>query len=516
MDPHLHARRLTVATLNCYLIPKYVVGKANTTCQHQDRRARGVGEFVRHQTDLCALQEVWGSCTDFIHDGANGVEARRSLVARLAPSLADFFGGKKADAAGVQLAGDHHHQQGGMSFEEKMSSGTVYSGGDASGRTVVGGGGGAAKMSLPTSRAAGLQEVVSGGSADGGNNCFSRSLSSFRAAAEKRVGFAYGSTWGPTILDIFRVHLWHRTGGLDVAFDESKLTILKSVKHTFTESITRSKKGVMGALFRVNGGPTGEPVYALVFNLHLDHINIQDNQVRQLREVKAFMEKTVDEVLRTPSFPGEDQSDRSISPQNLIVLCFGDFNIDGNKHPEITGQQQEIDLSSAPSSGQRPLSGKVESFDEPDRDWVKTTGALPPRSKNPNAQNLEPLHQELYARFLTEQPRLATIMRKTLFGARDLHAEAAVGSTSSPELTYVFDGVEEEKASTGEGEKARSSAGNSLCMFDSRRLDFILAIDQMGDRGPFRKIVCECAQVIKQPRGEELSDHWPVQAVIRF
>lgn len=76
-----------------------------------------------------------------------------------------------------------------------------------------------------------------------------------------------------------------------------------------------------------------------------------------------------------------------------------------------------------------------------------------------------------------------------LFAARDLHAEYCKKSGKREEATY--------------------SSTNSLVLWDDadQRIDYCWAIDRLDDYELLKLDVID-AKVLKQPRGEELSDHW--------
>lgn len=311
-----------------------------------------------------------------------------------------------------------------------------------------------------------------------------------KISVEQRIGFLYQS-WGSTVLDVFQGFV-RRFGGLQVAYDNQKLDLVQSNRHTFTTSISMSKKGVVSCLFKVKQDAcSGENVeaiendtintpkasasldivgdtsckqegnlYVLLFNTHLDPVNFNDSQRKQLAEVREFIEQTV-----TTSV-----TNLGIACKDLVVLCTGDFNIDGNRHPDLST------LSTL--------------------EWTTPVDTI---SSNPNLACLNEKSLDLYRQFNAEQPDLALDMRKALFDCRDLCCELALNENVSGkcmESTYEY-------------------GRNSLCMYDSRRLDYILAIDRV-DNLEFRKVVCKKFQVMKQARGEELSDHWPVVAELVF
>lgn len=76
-----------------------------------------------------------------------------------------------------------------------------------------------------------------------------------------------------------------------------------------------------------------------------------------------------------------------------------------------------------------------------------------------------------------------------LFAARDLHAEYCKKSGKREEATY--------------------SSENSLVLWDgaNERIDYCWAIDRLDDYELMKLDVIDM-DVLKQPRGEELSDHW--------
>lgn len=76
-----------------------------------------------------------------------------------------------------------------------------------------------------------------------------------------------------------------------------------------------------------------------------------------------------------------------------------------------------------------------------------------------------------------------------LFAARDLHAEYCKKSRKAEQATY--------------------SSENSLVLWDdaNQRIDYCWAIDRLDDYELMKLDVIDL-DVLKQPRGEELSDHW--------
>src|SRR5689334_14022146 len=78
---------------------------------------------------------------------------------------------------------------------------------------------------------------------------------------------------------------------------------------------------------------------------------------------------------------------------------------------------------------------------------------------------------------------------KEIFAARDLHAEYCTKSRKAEEATY--------------------SSENSLVLWDgaNQRIDYCWAIDRLDDYELLKLDVTDL-EVLKQPRGEELSDHW--------
>jgi len=51
---------IQILCLNCYLIPGWLVTKANETCKYQGKRAKDIGHFSTDK-DIVILQEMWGS-----------------------------------------------------------------------------------------------------------------------------------------------------------------------------------------------------------------------------------------------------------------------------------------------------------------------------------------------------------------------------------------------------------------------------------------------------------------------
>lgn len=75
-------------SMNCYLIPGWLVNSHSYTCKDQDKRATAIGnEAAKH--DIITLQEVWGSNVDKI---ANAVAATHHVPSiHLSVSLFGYF-----------------------------------------------------------------------------------------------------------------------------------------------------------------------------------------------------------------------------------------------------------------------------------------------------------------------------------------------------------------------------------------------------------------------------------------
>lgn len=98
-----------------------------------------------------------------------------------------------------------------------------------------------------------------------------------------------------------------KSGGLLIDADPS-LAVIKTWRHTFTVSATRSNKGVFAVLFNMENFWPGKKM--LVCNTHLDAFN-EDNKRLQMQEIKSFLQSvTIDAELEG----------------NTAILIAGDFN----------------------------------------------------------------------------------------------------------------------------------------------------------------------------------------------
>jgi len=309
-----------------------------------------------------------------------------------------------------------------------------------------------------------------------------------------KFGILYPS-WGSTFLDSWR-NYWLQRGGLQLLWREQpdivnvdsscsnddltnseavgakqSLRLLDSTKHTYQTSISMSRKGCLGCLFKIlatehecgnnvseTEPPTGD--YLMVFQTHLDYLNFKDSQVKQLYELRDFIASTLDNA----------KERHNIESCQLSVIICGDMNIDGGFH---------------------------QPYSHPTFDASCNGGSLRPRGDLGHKRSLD--FARRFSHTVTSDGKpLYDAMLEILGDARDLHREYVTNSPDGKERlapTYVF------------GE-------NSLVMYDwTRRLDFILTLDRHpNEEKPLKPIRVKHVEVVRQSHGSELSDHWPVIA----
>eukprot|EP01119_Soliformovum_irregulare_P001117 TRINITY_DN10829_c0_g1_i2.p1 TRINITY_DN10829_c0_g1~~TRINITY_DN10829_c0_g1_i2.p1 ORF type:complete len:260 (-),score=55.17 TRINITY_DN10829_c0_g1_i2:32-811(-) len=126
--------------------------------------------------------------------------------------------------------------------------------------------------------------------------------------------------------------LWlQKSGGLFLAHrPEMKQLFYKS--HTFTASESWSYKGVNATLLDMDAYWPNKKL--LIFNTHLDPLH-QENQTKQLHEIRDFMSSVLDELFRS-----------DIDLSQCGVLLHGDFNIgsESKKFQELESIIQGRDL----------------------------------------------------------------------------------------------------------------------------------------------------------------------------
>jgi hypothetical protein len=70
MEPPIADRSISIIGANCYLLPSLMVNEGNRTCRNQTHRARELG-LLSANFDIVALQEVWGSNVEVLHEPMN-------------------------------------------------------------------------------------------------------------------------------------------------------------------------------------------------------------------------------------------------------------------------------------------------------------------------------------------------------------------------------------------------------------------------------------------------------------
>lgn len=91
------------------------------------------------------------------------------------------------------------------------------------------------------------------------------------------------------------------------------------------------------------------------------------------------------------------------------------------------------------------------------------------------------------------------------------------GSKTNPWLDGLFDGTkcrdlygEYVGRSWVSSSRIETYGGNDLGLYEPQSIDYIFAFDQIDDQ-KFAKIAIKEVEVLMQPKGEELSDHWGIK-----
>lgn len=62
----------------------------------------------------------------------------------------------------------------------------------------------------------------------------------------------------------------------------------------------------------------------------------------------------------------------------------------------------------------------------------------------------------------------------------------------------------------GAKEREPTYGDNALARYEAQSIDYIFSFDHIG-RYKLRKITIDSVEVLKQPKGEEFSDHWGIK-----
>ncbi|CAD7928394.1 unnamed protein product [Amoebophrya sp. A25] len=142
-----------------------------------------------------------------------------------------------------------------------------------------------------------------------------------RQSADLR--FFYQSL-GFTVLDTLKLNAIQKTGGLQLVHDSERLEMLAYGKRTFSTSISKSKKGMLCALFRCKPSMTdhgenedAKHKYVLLLNLHLDHANVRDSQRKQLHEVQGYLRDIAEAIF---SKRGGETKSSTCSTTNTFTM----------------------------------------------------------------------------------------------------------------------------------------------------------------------------------------------------
>eukprot|EP00392_Amoebophrya_sp_AT5.2_P007275 g7289.t1 len=459
---------ITIATLNCYLIPKLLVNQANKTCERQDARALAIGEWLgKRKITVAGLQEVWGSHCFEMERGA---------------------------AAGTIAAG-----------------------------------------------------------------------SSPRSSRPKPNYSFLHKSLGSTVLDTLNVYAWKRTGGLQLVHDESEMRLLATGKQTYANSISKSGKGITCGLWEVLG-PAEESnnahKYVLLINTHLDHVNVADSQRKQIAELSDFIQRVAVELFGEPMISGGSGQSSTASPATATsssssassratimqprhdaaattapsrtpldpgrtaVFVVGDFNIDGG-----TESEPAADRRARLTDECRRVAQKIRGH-LGDQGASKSTffDRLKDRILYPNPESGPWAMAEYFEKvdFVAEQEALYTELKTALEGgccgssASTCSASSSSRTASEGSSRRLLSVRDLQKLATGGGQHTYSRETNGLAEYQSRRLDYIFAVDAIAIRGSssrsYELLRCEVDKVemATQERGKEFSDHWGLVAEVRI
>jgi endonuclease/exonuclease/phosphatase family metal-dependent hydrolase len=257
---------LRICTFNTYLIPAMAVNDANKSCSKQSERAAGIGHWIRqHNVDIALLQEVWGGGQPMLEAAVTGPISTQP---------------GQAGEAGAPAVAVHSRVLSPVSMET-FPRGVVAEAQDG---------------------AANAEHVVV----------------TDRDAEKPYVVIPWCKSWGTAVLD----SVWQiatARGGLWVAGRHATLgsQVPRAKWHTYSKSMTRSRKGAVAARYCVKGAD-GQTVNLIVVNTHLDPINTKGVMEHQFEELMAFLEKN---VLGASAF-GEHEFAAT------ALLLAGDFNAD--------------------------------------------------------------------------------------------------------------------------------------------------------------------------------------------
>ncbi|KAJ3079383.1 hypothetical protein HK102_003823 [Quaeritorhiza haematococci] len=283
-----------------------------------------------------------------------------------------------------------------------------------------------------------------------------------------------------TVWDWWRLWSWHGTGGLHCLWKEETeqakkaegVKLLYSSREQYNVSATRSRKGVYLTLWDVSAlwGPFR---YLAVFNTHLDAFNndnkrVQISQLAQLvkRSLTKDVTKVVEERARI-GWGGKEESwekgpvgawSRDAEPPlaRVGVVMVGDFNM-------VAGGDMYKDV----------LMGM---FDDGAKEFAHTQTSV-------------------------------------------TNAEEECKKTDQTTLVDYCHALHGDKAH----DMATYDRNNSIVEVPGNfgRIDYVLGVHGFsikdpitGDKKWIRTMPLKCVsfEVLKQPRGEEMSDHWPVIA----
>ncbi|CAD7965034.1 unnamed protein product [Amoebophrya sp. A120] len=537
--------QFTLATLNCYLIPKLLVNKANKTCANQEDRAKKIGRWISTTpVDLCGLQEVWGSDCYAMEESANNGKNTNLKISNTSTSTSTS--GPRATSTG-QL----QHDQNDPIFFTK-----------------------------------------------------------------NKYSFLYKS-WRSTFLDTLKVYFLEKTGGLQVVFDTEKFDLEERYlrKKTYRNSISRSNKGIVACLFKSkkncfdrhdglvvpeagtststatdHSTPHEKNKYVLLFNTHLDHVNLQNSQSKQLQELADFVRETVSEILFCSSTPAGQQgvgvsSERSrngfnINPESLAIFILGDFNIDGGVAEEVEQKQtRKQRLVTESRHLAKRIREYISSASRTTSSTSSTWGNWLDSFLYPNPEDNGPIAMARYFESVgeDEQERLyGELCRIPLphRGRGKVSTSSSSSTTPTPTSGTILGGTADETSAASSGlrdlhrefcmTKNQSTSTNDLLCntfgpsaensyvpeeYSTRRLDYLFAVDSLElwvpsccDRTDAEDVAAEEAKVVKsegaiaartskrtiqflksqvralnvvkQEYGHEFSDHWGLQAEV--
>lgn len=313
-------------------------------------------------------------------------------------------------------------------------------------------------------------------------------------------------SWGSTTLDTAAQYLSAR-GGLWMAHRNETAVFVDSRWRTFSVSNTRSKKGIVAARFR----------------LYLDGMATAGEARRAARQELAFKAaqtlrddteaaaaaNPVTRILSSitggvagssgsnPTAPVGFQLEEALIPEaecvrNLIVV---------NVHLDPTNENGAIDKQMAEIAEFiiKDIAGDAEFCPSSKDVGVILVGDF----------NVAP-----------GSPSLRILL--TALQLRDLYAERQNGvepiSQNAAERAFQ-QGPGAASLPDGSADTTYDSKTNGLAMWTtSTRIDLQFAIDGLYDdrQVKFQRIECVRADILRQPRGQELSDHWPVLLGLRF